>query len=154
MKYICPECNYTYDESLWDKYENIKAGTKFSSLWENFRCPVCSEASENFQEIIEEENYIDDDNLMWFDYEHYINTKKIWNTKIEVSIWKWELHPSWEEHRITQISLYDEYWDLVYEYFLWVWEEPIVEFDIDWLDEYKIVARCSIHWLWSKKFKN
>ena len=154
MKYLCPECNYIYDESVWYPYENIKQWTKLHDLWVDFKCPICWESSENFQEIIEEVNYIDENNILWLEFEHFININDLWNWKIEVSVWLEEYHPSWEEHRISQISLFDEYWDLVYEYFLKVWETPKVEFDIDWLDEYEIVVRCTIHWLWWRKVKN
>jgi rubredoxin len=154
MRYICPECNYIFDESVWDKYEDIKAWTKLHDLWVDFKCPICWEYWENFQEIIEEVNYIDENNILWLEFEHFINVIELEDNKIEVTVWKWDFHPSGEEHRISQISLFDEYWDLVQEYFLWVWEEPKVEFDIDWLDEYKIIARCTIHWLWGRKIKN
>jgi desulfoferrodoxin (superoxide reductase-like protein) len=143
-----------FDESIWDDYENIKAGTKLHDLWVDFKCPICWEYGENFQEIIEEVNYIDEKNLLWLEFEHFINIKKLDNNKIEVSIGKWEYHPSGEEHRISQISLLDEYWDLVDEYFFWVWETPIAEFDVEGLDEYEIIARCTTHWLWWRKIKN
>jgi desulfoferrodoxin (superoxide reductase-like protein) len=68
-----------------------------------------------------------------------------------VTIWN-EIHPMWESHRITSISLYDEYEDLIEEKFMDYDEDPIVEFDFDDLGEYEIRCRCSLHWVWWKKF--
>lgn len=151
MKYLCTNCGYIYDESFWDKDENIKAWTKFFDLWNDYVCPICWEESQDFQEIIEEINYLDKDNLIWIDLEHFIDIKKLDAWKIEVLVGKWGLHPSWEEHKINHIYLLDEYWDLVDEKFLSTWEDPIVEFDVSDLDEYTIIARCTIHWLWGRK---
>lgn len=154
MRYLCTNCNYIYDESIWDKEEEIKAWTKLDNLWDNFSCPVCWELAEEFHEIKEEVNYIDENNLLWIEMEHFININiNIKNWNLRVDIWKWDFHPSWEEHRISSISLYDEYWDLIEEKFLMVWEEPVVEFDISDLDDFEIRTRCSLHWVWGRKIE-
>jgi hypothetical protein len=48
--------------------------------------------------------------------------------------------------------LYDEYGDLIEEKFMDFDEDPIIEFDFDDLWEYEIRCRCSLHWVWWKKF--
>jgi rubredoxin len=152
MRYLCTSCNYIYDESIWDKEEGVKSGTKFENLWDNFCCPVCGELSEEFHEITEEINYIDENNLLWMEMEHFINIEiKSWN--LEVKIGKWDFHPSWEEHRISQISLYDEYWDFVEERFFVSGQEAFAEFDISDLDDLEIRIRCTLHWVWGRKFE-
>ncbi len=155
MRYLCTNCNYVYDESLGDEIENIESGTKFYDLWDKFKCPVCGENQDSFQEIIDEVNYIDENNILWnIDLEHFINIENLGEDRIEVSVGKNNLHSSEKEHRITSITLLDEYWDIVNEEFLQVWQEPVVEFNISDLDEYEIQARCNIHGLWGKKMKN
>lgn len=152
MRYMCVTCNYIFDESQWDKEENIPAWTKIDDL---YWCPVCWDF-ESFQWIQEEVNYAEDDHqLRLLEIEHIPQIQTISHDSsqriIEVTIWlSW--HPMWEEHRITSILLYDEYWDLIMEEFLWSEREPKVQFDISDLGKYEIVARCSIHWLWGRKF--
>jgi len=152
MRYLCVWCNYIYNEDLGDKTEGIKPGTKFEELPENFTCPVCWETKDMFQEIKEEINYLWEQPKDVLEIEHFINVKKIDSNNIQISIWYNELHPSWEEHRITSIWIYDEYWDLIYEEFFQAWEDAILEYDISDFDEYEIRARCSIHWVWGRKF--
>lgn len=153
MRYLCTECNYIYDESLGDSEEWIKSWTAFYSLWDYFTCPVCGETKDSFHEITEQINYIEDENSVDFmELDHFMEIyKEEW--LIEVKIWK-EMHPSWEDHRITEISLYDEYGDLVETKFIEVWEEPEVQFDISDLDDYELRVRCSLHWVWWRKIKN
>jgi rubredoxin len=38
----CPECGYSYDESLGDDHEGYAAGTRFADLPDDFACPDCS----------------------------------------------------------------------------------------------------------------
>ncbi len=40
-KHICPECSYTYDSDLGDKFEGYQANTAFDNLPEDFVCPDC-----------------------------------------------------------------------------------------------------------------
>jgi len=152
MRYLCTNCNYIYDESIWDSWENIVAWTKFDNLWDHFACPVCSELAEEFQEIKEEISYINEQNPFWFEQEHFINYK-IFDWDLEVQVWKWDLHASWPEHRISWIWLYDEYWDFVNENFLSDGEDPISEFDISDLDDFEIRVKCTIHWVWGRKIE-
>lgn len=146
MKYLCTNCNYIYDNDLWDLEEWIK-------VWEELDlCPVCEEY-DSFQWIRDEVNYIEwDSNLEKIEIDHFPEVNIKWD-KLEVSIW-WEVHPMWEEHRIASVSLFDEYWDLIETKYLELEQEAIVEFDFDDLDEFEIRLKCSLHWVWWKKFKN
>lgn len=150
MRYLCTNCNYIYDEWLWDKEEWIKAWTSFLKLWDYFTCPVCWEYRDSFHEIKDEINYINDDNTSDFmELEHFIDLY-LEDDIVEVRVGKY-LHPSGEEHRITEISLYDEYGDIVETKFLQVGQEPEVQFDISDIDDFEIRVRCSLHWVWGRK---
>jgi len=153
MRYLCTACNYIYDEDKWEIDDNIKPWTKFDNLWNSFVCPWCSELPEVFHEIKEEINYFSEIPFDVIEAEHFINTEidNKWN--ITITIWKWAFHPVWAEHRITSISIYDEYWDLVYEKFYQEDEDPILEFNILDLDDFEIRTRCSIHWTWGLKIE-
>jgi rubredoxin/desulfoferrodoxin (superoxide reductase-like protein) len=152
MKYLCVNCNYIYDEDLWDKTEWIKSWTKFEKLWDSFVCPVCGEYKDSFHWIKDEVIYLEDFPKDWLEAEHFILSKKLDNWKTRFTVWFSENHPSWEEHRISSIWIYDEYGDIVYEEFFEAWEEAILDFDVSDLDEYEIRARCLIHWVWGRKF--
>ena len=150
MKYTCINCNYTFDDSVWDIEEWIEPWTKFHDLWDDFHCPVCYEESDSFHEIHEEVNYIeDDDRLDLFETEH-MPIVSFDGDVLKVSVWK-QPHPMWEEHRISSISLYDEYGDLVEESFLLADDEPICEFDASDLDDFEIRVNCTIHGIWWMK---
>ena len=146
MRYLCTNCNYVYDNDLWDKEEEIE-------IWAELdMCPVCEEY-DTFQWIEEEVNYIDENTYLWaLEIDHYPEVT-ISDWKIIVTVWN-EIHPMWEWHRIAAVSLYDEYWDLIETKYLELETEANVEFDFDDLDEFEIRVKCSIHWVWGKKFIN
>ena len=48
-KYVCP-CGYIYDPDLGDEEGEIPAGTLFEKLPEEWVCPECSEARDQFIE--------------------------------------------------------------------------------------------------------
>ena len=151
MRYVCVKCNYIFDESVCDREEEIKIGTKIEDIE---KCPSCEEY-DTFQGIKEEVNYADDyENLKLLEIEHIPQIKIIDDdhNKIEVFIWASE-HPMWDDHRITSICLYDEYSDLVIEEFLFPESDPSIELDVSDLDEYEVVSKCSIHWSWWRKIK-
>lgn len=50
MKYICEVCGWVYDESKGLPQENIKPGTKFKDLPEDFVCIVCGVDKTMFSE--------------------------------------------------------------------------------------------------------
>lgn len=146
MKYLCTNCSYTFDEAFWDEWEEIEAGTKIDTF---LSCPVCFEEDSFFQ-IKEEVNYIHKNTNDKIELEHFI---KIYhkNRKIEVEIWN-NSHPMEKDHRILSVSLFDEYWDLVLEKFLWEDDDTFVVFDDFDLDIVEVRVKCSKHWLFARKF--
>ncbi len=152
MRFLCTNCGYIYDESLWDEVEWIEAWTKFYELKDSFKCPVCWEREDFFQEIIENVNYIEDSSFLSnIEKEHFINIEKIDSDKIRVSVGLEKLHPSEKEHFISEMRLLDEEGEVIEEEFLTYWEDPVIDFDISWLDNFEIVVRCNVHWLWWRK---
>jgi rubredoxin len=146
MKYLCINCNYIYDEALWDYIEWIPAWTKIERLE---RCPVCFEY-DTFEWIKEEVIYIEKNTNDRIELAHFIEVKRK-NWILEVIIWK-NSHPMWEEHRICWVWLFDEYSDLVDEEFLSPDSDSIVEFEDYNLWEFEVRIKCSQHKLFGRKF--
>ena len=146
MKYICTNCNYIFDEKFSNSEDTIEKVTNETI------CPSCEEF-DSFQWIEEIVNYaVDNDNLELLEVEHIPQVEKLdkeWKN-IKVIAWLRE-HPMWLENRIISISLFDEYWDLVLEEFLYEDSEPTTEFDVSDFDEYEIRVKCSLHWVWWRK---
>jgi rubredoxin len=40
-KFICPNCEYVYDEAVGDPHEGWPAGTSFAEIEETWTCPDC-----------------------------------------------------------------------------------------------------------------
>lgn len=40
-KFICPNCEYVYDEAVGDPHEGWPAGTVFADIDETWTCPDC-----------------------------------------------------------------------------------------------------------------
>ena len=51
VKYKCKVCGYIYDEEIGDPDSGIKPGTKFSSIPNDWVCPLCGVGKENFELI-------------------------------------------------------------------------------------------------------
>ena len=49
--YECRSCGYTYIPSKVDSQTNIRAGTLFTDLPSNWRCPVCGASRKLFKDI-------------------------------------------------------------------------------------------------------
>jgi flavin reductase (DIM6/NTAB) family NADH-FMN oxidoreductase RutF/rubredoxin len=49
--YKCTICGYVYDFEKGDKGSNIKPGTKFNELPDNWVCPVCGMGKEKFEKM-------------------------------------------------------------------------------------------------------
>lgn len=47
-KYVCPLCGYIYDPEEGDADENIEPGTPFTELPDNWCCPICGAAKDEF----------------------------------------------------------------------------------------------------------
>jgi rubredoxin len=50
-KYRCKICGYIYDPAEGDPDGNVPPGTLFENLPEDWKCPVCGAAKEDFEEI-------------------------------------------------------------------------------------------------------
>ena len=95
--------------------------------------------------------YLDENTVDKVELEHLPEINHDW-ISIEVTVWN-NSHPMEKEHRILSIWLFDEYWDLVEEKFLWIDDDTVVVFDDYDLDEIEIRVRCSKHWIFGKKFE-
>ena len=47
--YVCSICGYIYDESAGDPSADVKPGTKWEDLPENWACPICSAPKSAFE---------------------------------------------------------------------------------------------------------
>ncbi len=47
-KYKCEVCGYIYDEALGDPDEGVPAGTLWQDVPEDWECPDCGAAKEDF----------------------------------------------------------------------------------------------------------
>jgi rubredoxin len=50
-KYECTVCDYIYDEERGDPEHNIKKGTRFDDLPDDWVCPVCGAPKSVFKKI-------------------------------------------------------------------------------------------------------
>lgn len=146
MKYLCVNCNFIYDEAIWDQVDWIPAWTKIEDI--NY-CPACQE-TDTFNHINEEINYIPENTVDKIDLEHNIEMHHD-NFRFEITVW-WNSHPMWDDHRIAWVALFDEYSDLVEEKFLWIDDDSFVVFDDYDLDEFEIRVKCTQHQTFAKKF--
>lgn len=48
-KYVCSVCGYVYDPAEGDEENGIKPGTAFEDLPDDWVCPVCGAAKEDFE---------------------------------------------------------------------------------------------------------
>ena len=48
-KYKCAVCGYIYDPELGDPDSNINPGTPFKEIPDDWVCPVCGAAKEDFE---------------------------------------------------------------------------------------------------------
>ncbi len=52
-KYRCEVCGYIYDPETGDPDNDIKAGTAFEDLPEDWTCPICGAGKDAFEEYSE-----------------------------------------------------------------------------------------------------
>lgn len=50
-KYKCSVCGYVYDPAVGDKENGIKPGTPFEKLPDDWVCPVCGAAKDQFNPV-------------------------------------------------------------------------------------------------------
>jgi rubredoxin len=154
MRYICTNCHFVFDESLWVPEEDILPQTFFSDLSYDFSCPQCEEPKEHFDLINEEILYPNNkEDLTDMEALHIPKIEIIWD-KLNVSIGIVDEHPMEWNHNILSISLYDEYWELVEEKMIEELTSPDAEFDLSFIDEFEVRSRCSLHWTWSSGLLN
>lgn len=55
MKYICPICSYEYDPRQGDEENGILSRTDFEDMPEDWTCPLCGAAKDEFEPIEEDE---------------------------------------------------------------------------------------------------
>ena len=51
MKYVCVLCGYVYDPALGDPDNGVEAGTEFADLPEDWVCPLCGAAQDDFSPL-------------------------------------------------------------------------------------------------------
>jgi rubredoxin len=51
MQYRCTVCGYIYDPALGDPDGGIAAGTEFADIPDDWECPVCGAAKNDFERI-------------------------------------------------------------------------------------------------------
>lgn len=47
-KYVCGICGYVYDPAVGDPEAGVAAGTPFEKLPEDWVCPICGAAKDEF----------------------------------------------------------------------------------------------------------
>jgi len=47
-KYVCSVCDYVYDPAEGDPDNGVQKGTPFAGLPEDWACPLCGAAKEEF----------------------------------------------------------------------------------------------------------
>lgn len=52
-KWECSLCGYIYDPEKGDPENNVKLGTPFEELPENWVCPVCGAPKDVFEKLVE-----------------------------------------------------------------------------------------------------
>lgn len=50
-KYVCTACGYIYDPAEGDAEGNIKPGTSFQDIPEDWVCPLCGVAKSEFEKV-------------------------------------------------------------------------------------------------------
>ena len=82
---------------------------------------------------------------------------EIQNDKIIIKIWKEIPHPMTKEHLIDQIvilKLTPAGWTKIEEFNLSYENQPQIEITKEklWSWQFKVQARCNIHWTWEEEF--
>jgi rubredoxin len=47
-RYVCSVCGYVYDPAVGDSDGGIKKGTTFADLPDDWACPICGAAKDQF----------------------------------------------------------------------------------------------------------
>ena len=54
QKYRCTVCGYIYDPEVGDPDSGVVPGTPFEELPEDWVCPICGAAKDQFEEVYDE----------------------------------------------------------------------------------------------------
>lgn len=146
MKYSCSECQYVYEESIWDEIDDIKPGTKIETF---SSCPHCW-AEDSFFQVEEEVVMVDESSHEKIMRDHKIDIVHD-NQKFEITIAD-NSYPMDENCRISSVALFDEYGYLVEEKILSIDDDSVVEFDDYDLEEGEVRIRSTKYWLFWRKF--
>ena len=147
MKYSCTECGYVFDEAKGEPDDGVEPGTKLEDLGEFFTCPSCYTDASAFVSAKEEVNYPMGEKLTNIEKEHKI-VYEVRGNILSVKIGE-EEHVMGQDHYISSISLMDENNELIEERFLKAQDDGAeVEFDIDYIENFEIICRCTQHGLW------
>lgn len=49
-KYVCTVCNYVYDPAEGDLDNDVKAGTAFADIPDDWVCPICGVSKSEFEQ--------------------------------------------------------------------------------------------------------
>lgn len=52
QKYVCKVCGYVYDPSVGDVDSGIAPGTDFQDIPNNWVCPICGVAKDEFEVLV------------------------------------------------------------------------------------------------------
>ena len=50
-RYKCTICGYVYDPAIGDEENDVKAGTAFEALPDDWTCPECGASQDQFEPI-------------------------------------------------------------------------------------------------------
>jgi rubredoxin len=48
MKYVCDLCGYVYDPAVGDPDNDVKPGTEFADIQDDWVCPLCGASKDDF----------------------------------------------------------------------------------------------------------
>lgn len=51
-RYVCTVCGYIYDPALGDPDSGIAPGTEFADVPDDWTCPECGAAKDEFEKIV------------------------------------------------------------------------------------------------------
>ena len=57
MNYVCTLCGYIYKSVAGDEENGIAPGTDFEDISEEWTCPLCGAAKEDFEKVDNSEDF-------------------------------------------------------------------------------------------------
>ena len=62
-KYVCPNCEYVYDEALGDPHEGWSPGTPFTDIDPDWCCPDCGVREQQDFNLLDAEGHRSDSDI-------------------------------------------------------------------------------------------